>query len=94
MPFTKTKCGMAEGNKRPVPAQCIIPGDVFDAEPLYEWFEHNGFEYDEGDRMCAEAEAEVVESVTVTTGGYTVIITTGSVFYSVPTDHLVPVCTS
>lgn len=84
---------MQAKNTRRVAAQNLKAGDVFDAVPLFEWFCENGFEYNESDRLCAEAEAEVVESVTADNSGYAVIITSGSVFYSVPSDHPVTVRT-
>lgn len=85
---------MWKKNTYRVAAQNLAAGDVFDALPLFEWFKENGLEYNESDRLCAETEEEIVESVTVNDGGYAVIITSGSVFYSVPVDHPVTVRTS
>lgn len=65
---------------------------VIDTEPLYDYFDQHGCEYNEADRMAAEAENEIVESVT-TNDDNTVIITTSSVFYTVPKDHPVTVIT-
>lgn len=74
------------------PAEQLQPGDVIDTEPLYEYFDQNGYEYNPADRMSAEAELETVESIT-TTDTNVIIITTDSVFYAVPSTHPVTVTT-
>src|SRR5699024_9004018 len=65
-------------------ADRLREGDVINAEPIFDYFERNGMEFNEADRMAAEAEYEVVESVSDAGEGYASVIVTGSVFYSVP----------
>ena len=47
--------------------------------------------FDEADRMSAEAEFEMVESVTDAGQGYASVIVTDSVFYCVPNDYEIEV---
>lgn len=77
-----------------IPANKLTPGDTIDTEPIFEYFSKNGYEYNDSDRMAAECENETVESVTTADNGNTVIITTSSVFYSVPAEHPVTVTTN
>ena len=72
-------------------ADRLREGDVINAEPIYDYFERNGMEFNEVDRMSAEAEYETVESVTDAGQGYASVIVTGSVFYAVPKDFEVEV---
>ena len=72
-------------------ADRLREGDVINAEPIFDYFERNGMEFNEADRMSAEAEYEVVESVTDAGQGYASVIVTGSVFYTVPNDFEVEV---
>ena len=72
-------------------ADRLREGDVINAEPIYDYFERNGMEFSEVDRMSAEAELEVVESVKDAGQGYASVIVTGSVFYCVPNDFEVEV---
>ena len=72
-------------------ADRLREGDVINAEPIYDYFERNGMEFNEVDRMSAEAEYEIVESVTDAGQGYASVIVTGSVFYAVPKDFEVEV---
>lgn len=65
-------------------ADRLREGDVINTEPIYDYFERNGMEFEEADRMSAEAEYEIVESVTDAGQGYASVIVTGSVFYCVP----------
>lgn len=74
-----------------VRADRLREGDVINAEPIFDYFERNGMEFNEADRMSAEAELEVVESVTDTGQGYASVIVTGNVFYTVPNDFEVEV---
>lgn len=72
-------------------ADRLREGDVINTEPIFDYFERNGMEFNEADRMAAEAEYEIVESVTDAGQGYASIIVTGSVFYTVPRDFEVEV---
>ena len=72
-------------------ADRLREGDVINAEPIFDYFERNGMEFNEADRMAAEAEYEIVESVTDAGQGYASVIVTGSVFYCVPKDFEVEV---
>ena len=72
-------------------ADRLREGDVINAEPIYDYFERNGMKFNEADRMSAEAEYEIVESVTDAGQGYASVIVTGSVFYAVPKDFEVEV---
>lgn len=72
-------------------ADRLREGDVINAEPIYDYFERNGMEFNETDRMGAEDEFEVVESVTDARQGRASIIITGGAFYTVPNDYEVEV---
>ena len=72
-------------------ADRLREGDVINAEPIFDYFERNGMEFNEADRMSAEAEYEVVESVTDAGQSYASVIVTGNVFYTVPNDFEVEV---
>ena len=72
-------------------ADRLREGDVINTEPIFDYFERNGMEFNEADRMAAEAEYEIVESVTDAGQGYASVIVTGSVFYCVPKDFEVEV---
>ena len=72
-------------------ADRLREGDVINAEPIYDYFERNGMKFDEADRMSAEAEFEMVESVTDAGQGYASVIVTDSVFYCVPNDYEIEV---
>lgn len=72
-------------------ADRLREGDVINTEPIFDYFERNGMEFNEADRMAAEAEYEIVESVTDAGQGYASVIVTGSVFYCVPNDYEVEV---
>ena len=72
-------------------ADRLREGDVINTEPIFDYFERNGMEFNEADRMAAEAEYEIVESVTDAGQGYASVIVTGSVFYCVPRDFEVEV---
>lgn len=72
-------------------AQSLGEGDVIDTSPIFDYFDREGFEYNEDDRDAAQYEDEIVESVEVILDGRVVVITTGSNFYSVPLDHEVDV---
>ena len=74
-----------------VRADRLREGDVINAEPIYDYFERNGMKFDEADRMSAEAEFEMVESVTDAGQGYASVIVTDSVFYCVPNDYEIEV---
>ena len=74
-----------------VRADRLREGDVINAEPIFDYFERNGMKFDEADRMSAEAEFEVVESVTDAGQGYASVIVTDSVFYCVPNDYEIEV---
>lgn len=74
-----------------VRADRLREGDVINAEPIYDYFERNGMKFDEADRMSAEAEFEMVESVTDAGQGYASVIVTDSVFYCVPNDFEIEV---
>lgn len=74
-----------------VRADRLREGDVINAEPIYDYFERNGMKFDEADRMSAEAEFEMVESVTDAGQGYASVIVTDSVFYCVPSDYEIEV---
>ena len=72
-------------------ADRLREGDVINTEPIFDYFERNGMEFNEADRMAAEAEYEVVESVTDAGQSYASVIVTGNVFYTVPNDFEVEV---
>lgn len=72
-------------------ADRLREGDVINAEPIYDYFERNGMKFDEADRMSAEAEFEMVESVTDAGQSYASVIVTDSVFYCVPNDYEIEV---
>ena len=74
-----------------VRADRLREGDVINAEPIFDYFERNGMKFDEADRMSAEAEFEMVESVTDAGQGYASVIVTDSVFYCVPNDYEIEV---
>ena len=72
-------------------ADRLREGDVINTEPIFDYFERNGMKFNEADRMAAEAEYEIVESVTDAGQGYASVIVTDSVFYCVPNDYEVEV---
>src|SRR5699024_8455532 len=74
-----TTCGGYMGR-----ADRLCEGVEINDEPIFYYFVRNGLEINEADRMSAEAEQVVVESVTDTGQGYASVIVTGSVFYCVP----------
>lgn len=74
-----------------VRADRLRAGDVIDTEPVYDYFERKGMEFNADDRQCAAEDFETVESVSGAGNGYTVIIVDGSVFYPVPDDFEIEV---
>lgn len=72
-------------------ADRLREGDVINNEPIFDYLERNGVEFNEVDRDSAMNKYEIVESVTDVGYGYTAVIVTGSVFYTIPRDYEVEV---
>ncbi len=69
-----------------VSAEHLRPGDRFDAEPIFDYYEREGVSFDEIDRFYAEAELEVVAGIYPAGGGYVTIATESGESYTVDND--------
>lgn len=66
------------------PAENLQPGDVIDAELIFQWFKAHGIPYDEKDADAAQYELQTVEDVRRTDNPEAVLIVTDAAMLTVP----------